>query len=191
MPQRTQKEKPLTFKLRHCPSPPLLDTEAAPDQNCRRLGVVCMPGKKIRFDNFELDYGRFQLYRSGEPVRLEGLPLQLLMFLIENPRQLVTREQIADKLWGKDVFVDVEQGINTAIRKVRMALEDDSAQPQYLQTVVGRGYRFVADIHGDADAPAPADAFSVSPEDFGRAIMAAAGLDPHDPKAPRKGRGES
>ena len=62
------------------------------------------------------------------PVRLEGLPLQLLMYLVEHHRQLVTREQIANELWGKDVFVDIEQGINTAIRKIRMALDDDSAQ---------------------------------------------------------------
>lgn len=147
-----------------------------------------VPEKKIRFAQFELDFGRFQLYRAGQPVRLEGLPLQLLMFLIENQRRLVTREQIAEALWGKDVFVDVEQGINTAIRKVRMALEDDSAQPQYLQTVVGRGYRFVAPTD---DATTAAETFSVSPEDFGRAIMAAAGLDPGNPGTPPKGRSES
>ena len=88
-----------------------------------------MPEKKVRFAEFELDFGRFQLYRSGCPVRLEGLPLQLLMFLIENQGRLVTREQIADALCGKAVVVDVEQGINTAIRKVRLALEDDPAEP--------------------------------------------------------------
>ena len=93
------------------------------------------------------------------------------MFVVEHQRQLVTREQIAEALWGKDVFVDVEQGINTAIRKVRMALDDDSVQPQYLQTVVGRGYRFVAE--GSSTTPR---SFRVSPEEFGRAIMAAAGL---------------
>ena len=151
-----------------------------------------MPEKKVRFAEFELDFGRFQLYRGGQPVRLEGLPLQLLMFLVENQRRLVTREQIAEALWGKDVFVDIEQGINTAIRKVRMALEDDSAQPQYLQTVVGRGYRFVAPTsENDHAAPESAEAFTVSPEEFGRAIMAAAGLEPHDPQAPPKARGES
>ena len=105
-----------------------------------------MPEKKVRFAEFELDFGRFQLSRGGNPIRLEGLPLQLLMYLVEHHRQLVTREQIASELWGKDVFVDIEQGINTAVRKIRIALEDDSAQPQYLQTVVGRGYRFVPDI---------------------------------------------
>jgi DNA-binding winged helix-turn-helix (wHTH) protein len=145
-----------------------------------------MPEKKIRFAEFELDFGRFQLCRGGTPVRLEGLPLQLLMFLIENRGQLVTREQIADTLWGKDVFVDVEQGINTAIRKIRMALENNSAQPQYLQTVVGRGYRFVAatvvEEGPSAANSATAEGFTVSAEDLGRAIMAAAGLDPEDPK---------
>ena len=152
-----------------------------------------MPDKKVRFGEFELDFGRFQLCRGGQPVRLEGLPLQLLMFLIENRGRLVTREQIADELWGKDVFVDVEQGINTAVRKIRMALEDDSAQPEYLQTVVGRGYRFVAptSVDGDTAAPQAAEGFVVSPEDLGRAIMAAAGVDPDDPKAPPKVRGQS
>jgi len=147
-----------------------------------------MPEKKVRFAEFELDFDRFQLYRSGLPVRLEGLPLQLLMFLIENQRKLVTREQIADALWGKDVFVDVEQGINTAIRKVRMALEDDSAQPQYLQTVVGRGYRFVAPaIVDDSTTVAEAgEGRMFSGEELGRAIMAAAGLESDDSKTPPK-----
>ena len=139
-----------------------------------------MPEKKIRFDDFLLDFSRFQLYRGGEPLKLEGLPLQLLMFLVEHQGQLVTREQIADALWGKDVFVDVEQGINTAIRKVRMALGDDSGQPQYLQTVVGRGYRFVARTHAEADED-PVVAGVVSAEELGRAIMTAAGLDPENP----------
>lgn len=149
------------------------------------------PGKKVRFAEFELDFGRFQLYRGGIAVRLEGLPLQLLMFLIDHQRQLVTREQIADALWGKDVFVDVEQGINTAIRKVRMALDDDSAQPQYLQTVVGRGYRFVAPTTVDGDVAATAEmgeGFAVSAEEFGQALMAAAGLEPENPKTSPKGR---
>jgi DNA-binding winged helix-turn-helix (wHTH) protein len=145
--------------------------------------------KKVRFSEFQLDFGRFQLCRDGQPVRLEGLPLQLLMFLIENQHQLVTREQIADQLWGKDIFVDVEQGINTAIRKIRIALKDDSAQPRYLQTVVGKGYRFVAitNTYEFTDHSSEiADNFHVSPEEFGQAIMAAAGLQPDDTKASRK-----
>src|SRR5215470_15753403 len=145
-----------------------------------------MPEKKFRFGYFELDFNRFQLFRAGKPVRLEGLPLRLLMYLVERQGELVTREQIADTLWGKDVFVDIEMGINTAIRKIRMALEDDSSQPQYLQTVVGHGYRFVAQFSPPEETSASADSPKVSLEELGQAIMAAAGLHPEDekPKAP-------
>lgn len=141
-----------------------------------------MPETKIFFDDFELDLGRFQLCRGGQPVRLEGLPLQLLMFLVEHQGQLVTREQIADSLWGKDVFVDVEQGINTAIRKIRMALVDDSVQPKYLQTVVGRGYRFVGPTRGESLPATAGEGKTFSAEELGRAVMAAAGLEPPDPQ---------
>ncbi len=151
-----------------------------------------MPEKRVRFADFELDFGRFQLLRSGRPLRVEGLPLQLLMFMIENPHRLVTRERIAETLWGPDVFVDVEQGINTAVRKIRIALEDDSAQPQYVQTVVGRGYRFLAPVHEERDdMPATAEEFKISAEEFGQAIMAAAGLDPHELEARRRAREQS
>lgn len=120
-------------------------------------------------------------------MRLEGLPLQLLMFLIENKGQLVTREQISAALWSKDVFVDVDQGINTAIRKIRRALADDVGEPQYLQTVVGRGYRFVAPIVDDSAPPIG----TVTHEELGRAIMAAAGLDPDNPPGTPKPPEES
>jgi DNA-binding winged helix-turn-helix (wHTH) protein len=147
-----------------------------------------VPEKKVRFDDFQLDYGRFQLCRRGVPVRLEGLPLQLLMFLVDKRGQLVTREQISSELWSKkDVFVDVDQGINTAIRKIRRALTDDAGEPQYLQTVVGRGYRFVAPTaKEDASSPAPATGTVFSPEELGRAIMSAAGLDPENPHGTTK-----
>jgi DNA-binding winged helix-turn-helix (wHTH) protein len=144
-----------------------------------------MAEKRVHFYEFVLDFGRFQLYRSGETVRLERLPLQLLMHLVANPSQLVTREQIADQLWGKDVFVDAEQGINTAVRKIRIALEDDSEQPQCLQTVVGRGYRFIAPTVVEGGAAKTGELTMYSAEDLGRAVMAAAGLDPIGPnKAP-------
>jgi len=149
-----------------------------------------VPEKRVGFDDFELDFGRFQLRRGGKPVPLEGLPLQLLMFLVENKGQLVTREQISSQLWSKDVFVDIDQGINTAIRKIRRALDDDADQPQYLQTVVGRGYRFVAPVAeemGSASSPE----LVVSAEELGRAIMTAAGLDPDNPKSTPKPSDES
>ena len=163
-----------------------LDRADAQDKNCRTPGVGEMTEKKARFGQFELDFGRFQLFRAGEPVRLEGLPLRLLMYLIDRHGQLVTREQIADALWGKDVFVDVEMGINTAIRKIRMALEDDSAQPQYLQTVVGYGYRFVALFSPSEETSESTDKAKVSLEELGQAIMAAAGLHSEEGKLPPK-----
>ena len=148
-----------------------------------------MPDKKVRFDDFELDYARFQLSRNGCAVRLEGLPLQLLMFMVEKRGELVTREEISGALWSKDVFVDVEQGINTAVRKIRRALADDADEPRYLQTVVGRGYRFVAPNAEEVVAgQGPADKFAVSGEELGRAIMTAAGLDPENPRGTTKGR---
>ena len=109
-------------------------------------------------------------------MRLEGLPLQLLMYLVDRQRQLVTREEIAEALWGKDVYVDAEQGINTAIRKIRIALEDDSVRPKFLQTVVGHGYRFVAECDDGAEE------ITFSAEELGRAVMAAAGLHPEETK---------
>ena len=142
-----------------------------------------MPDKKVRFAEFELDFGRFQLFRSGTPIHLEGLPMQLLMLLMENQGRVVTREDIADKLWGKDLFVDIEQGINTAIRKIRIALDDDYVQPRYLRTVVGRGYSFVAEIDPDSDG----EQVMFSAEELGRAVMAAAGLDPNNPGGPEEG----
>lgn len=152
-------------------------------RNGRRSSRVS--DKKVRFDEFELDYARFQLCRSGAPVRLEGLPLQLLMFLVEKRGQLVTRDEIASQLWGKDVFVDVEQGINTAVRKIRRVLGDDADEPHYLQTVVGRGYRFVAPNAQEVASGQP-EGFTVSAEELGRAIMTAAGLDPENPRGTPK-----
>jgi hypothetical protein len=96
-------------------------------------------------------------------------------------QRLVTRAQIAETLWGPDAFVDVEQGINTAVRKIRIALEDDSAQRRFLQTVVGRGYRWVAPLCEEGgETLATAKVFKISAEEFGLAVMAAAGLDPRN-----------
>ena len=82
-----------------------------------------------RFGNFELDSRRFQLTREGRVVKLERIPLKLLFFLAESKGALVSREAIAEHLWGKDVFVDAQNSVNTAIRKLRSALRDDLAIP--------------------------------------------------------------
>ena len=95
-----------------------------------------------RFAGFELDTEQCRLSRAGEPVRLEKMPLDLLILLVERHGELVKREEIAAALWGSATFVDAEHGINTAIRKIRGVLGDDPATPRYIETVVRRGYRF-------------------------------------------------
>ena len=93
----------------------------------------------IRFgEDFELDLRAYELRRSGRPLKLERIPMELLILLIEHRGELLTREQIVEGIWGKDVFVDTESGINAAIRKIRQVLKDDPEQPRFVQTVTGR-----------------------------------------------------
>src|ERR1700726_4197141 len=89
-----------------------------------------MQGLMLYFDQFELDLNSYELRKSGHAIKLEKLPMELLILLAEKRGQLVTREQIIQRLWGDDVFVDTRQRINTAIRKIRVALRDDPEHPQ-------------------------------------------------------------
>ena len=105
-----------------------------------------MQAEVIKFDEFELDLGRYELRRQGQPLKLEKIPMELLILLAERQGQLVTRDEIIKRLWGDNVYVDTRQGINTAIRKIRLALKDDPDDPRVLLTVVGKGYRLVAPV---------------------------------------------
>jgi TolB-like protein/DNA-binding winged helix-turn-helix (wHTH) protein/Flp pilus assembly protein TadD len=105
-----------------------------------------MAASSYRFGQFELDVRSYELKRDGQSLRLEKIPMELLIFLVEHHGELITREQIIERLWGKQVFLDTEQGINTAIRKVRQVLQDNPEKPQFLETVVGKGYRFVGNV---------------------------------------------
>ncbi len=100
----------------------------------------------LRFRDFELDLAAYQLRRNGHPVRLERQPMDLLILLVERRSQLLSHSDIVDRLWGKDVFVDVETGVHTAIRKVRQALSDSPEAPTCVETVPGKGYRFIAPV---------------------------------------------
>jgi TolB-like protein/DNA-binding winged helix-turn-helix (wHTH) protein/Flp pilus assembly protein TadD len=104
---------------------------------------AALPAEVVKFDEFELDCKRYELLRAGRRVKLEKLPMELLILLIEKNGHLLTRQEIIERLWGKDVFVDTEHGINTAIRKIRKALRDEPEQPRFVLTVTGKGYRFV------------------------------------------------
>jgi TolB-like protein/DNA-binding winged helix-turn-helix (wHTH) protein/Flp pilus assembly protein TadD len=110
--------------------------------------------RTLRFGDFVLDVAAYELRRNGRRVRLERQPMDLLILLAAQPGQLVSRSQIVDAIWGKDVFVDVDNGVNTAIRKLRQALRDAPDAPRFIETVPGKGYRFIAAIEMLPDAGA-------------------------------------
>jgi TolB-like protein/Flp pilus assembly protein TadD len=110
------------------------------------------PNPVYRFGDFELDLAAYELRRNGRSVRLERRPMDLLILLVKKHRRLVSRDEIVSQLWGKSVFVDVETSVNTAVRKVRQALSDSPEAPVYLETVSGKGYRFIAEVANGSPA---------------------------------------
>lgn len=100
----------------------------------------------FRFGGFVLDIPAYELRRQGRGVRLERRPMELLLLLVDRRGQLVTRDEIVARLWGRDVFIDVDTSVNTAIRKIRRALRDSADESRFVQTVQGKGYRFIADV---------------------------------------------
>jgi TolB-like protein/Tfp pilus assembly protein PilF len=101
----------------------------------------------FRFGEFELDISAYELRQGGHPVHLERQPMDLLILLVERHRQLVFRADIVKRLWDPGVFVDVEMGVNTAIRKLRQALGDSRESPAFVETISGKGYRFIAPVN--------------------------------------------
>lgn len=97
-------------------------------------------------DDLELDPRAYELRRAGHHLKLERIPMELLLLMVELRGQLVTREQIIERVWGKDVFLDADASINSAIRKIRTVLKDDPEEPKFIQTVTGRGYRFIGGV---------------------------------------------
>lgn len=102
--------------------------------------------EKYRFGNFELDLDAFELRRRGELIKLERRPLDLLALLVKQPSRLVRREELVAALWPPKVIIDFDSGLNTLVRKVRTALGDSSETPVFIETVPGRGYRFIAPV---------------------------------------------
>jgi Tol biopolymer transport system component/DNA-binding winged helix-turn-helix (wHTH) protein len=106
-----------------------------------------MPGDMVSLGNgLELDRLAYELRRSGRALKLERIPMEILLVLVERRGQLVTREDIIAKVWGKDLYLDTDNSINTAIRKIRLVLKDDPDHPLFIQTVTGKGYRFIAQV---------------------------------------------
>jgi eukaryotic-like serine/threonine-protein kinase len=116
--------------------------------------ALLMPSTLVKLaDDLELDWRAYELRRSGRPVRLSRIPMELLFLLVERRGELVTRDEIVARVWGKSVFLDTANGINGAVRKLRQVLDDDPEHPRYLQTVTGMGYRFIAPVAEVSPSP--------------------------------------
>ena len=102
----------------------------------------------VRFGVFELDVTSGELRKSGVKVRLQEQPFQLLKALVERPGEVVSREELQQRLWPDETFVDFEDGLSTAVRKIRQALGDSASNPRFIETLPKRGYRFVAPVSG-------------------------------------------
>jgi DNA-binding winged helix-turn-helix (wHTH) protein len=119
----------------------LLVTSASPNEEILRFGV------------FELNLRAVELHKSGRKVKLQVLPVRILAILLEMAGQVVTREELREKLWPADTFVDFEHSLNTAIAKLRRALNDEAEKPRFIETLPRRGYRFVGSVAESLPAP--------------------------------------
>lgn len=124
-------------------------------------------GSRVRFGSFEADLNSGELFRKGSRVRIQEKPFRLLAILLQHPGDMVSREDLHRALWPEDTFVDFDVGLNTAIRKLRAALQEDTDRPRYIETVPRRGYRLIA--HTD-----------IVPQRHGRKIDSLAVLPFHD-----------
>ena len=117
-----------------------------------------MASERIRFGPYVLDVSRYELTCAGKPVRMERIPMDLLILLVRENGRLVSRDEIIERLSGKDLYFDTDNSINTAIRKIRRALGEQPEKPQYIETVQGKGYRFKGGMAAPKSTPTPKDA---------------------------------
>ena len=111
--------------------------------------------KVIRFSVFEVDLDSRELRKNGVKLRIQEQPFQILLLLLEQPGEIVSREEIQGKLWPEDTFVDFEQGLNSAVKKLRETLGDSAETPRFIATVPRRGYRFMQDVSVETDPSSP------------------------------------
>ena len=101
---------------------------------------------KLRFDAFEIDVHSGELLKDGNKIRLQRQPFALLAMLLEHPGELVTRDELRQKIWPEETFVDFDLALNTAVKKIRAALGDSAEKPRFIETLHGRGYRFIGRV---------------------------------------------
>src|SRR5215472_15101680 len=111
--------------------------------------------QKVRFGPFELDPASGELFKLGHKLNLRGQPVEVLSILLERPGEVVKREEFCKRLWPQDTFVDFEHSLNTAVKKLRQALDDDTKSPRFIETLPKRGYRFIGTMEKSARPSAP------------------------------------
>src|SRR5271169_4433816 len=119
--------------------------------------MLTPPQSKARlvFGPFEVNASSGELFKHGSRVRLPKQPFQILLTLLERPGELVTRDQLLAKIWGDGTFVDFEHSLNAAMNRLRHSLGDSAEKPRYIETVPGRGYRFMGALERPASATVP------------------------------------
>jgi TolB-like protein/DNA-binding winged helix-turn-helix (wHTH) protein/tetratricopeptide (TPR) repeat protein len=132
--------------------------------------------RQFRFGIFVFDAATLELRKAQRPVRLRPQSLKVLKLLVSRPRQLISREEINKELWGADVFVDFEQGVNHSVKQLRAALGDDADEPRYIETLPRRGYRFIApvELFSEVEEPASLPSTNDHPRSFSRSQSSAA-----------------
>ena len=108
----------------------------------------------VKFDAYALDLRAGELFKNGKKIKIQEQPVQILAMLLERPGEVVTREELRERLWSEDTFVDFEHSLNTAIKKLRLALNDDPEKPRFIETLRRRGYRFAAAVAESAEGTA-------------------------------------
>ena len=119
------------------------------------MPVPVTTARRLAFGAYEADLHSGELTKDGKRVRLQAQPFQMLVMLLERPGQLVTREEICQKLWSANTFVDFDHSLGTAINKIREVLNDSVAEPRFVETIPRRGYRFIAPVTAVAVDPPP------------------------------------
>jgi eukaryotic-like serine/threonine-protein kinase len=119
-------------------------------------------GRVLQFGAFELETGTGEIRKHGTRIRLQGKPYHVLEALLERPGGVVTREELRDRLWAADTFVDFESGLNTAVNRLRLALGDSADRPRYVETLARSGYRFVAQVN-ESHAPRAEEIEALAP----------------------------
>jgi len=109
-----------------------------------RMSAPAFSTHRVQFGVFELDLQHAELRKQGVKIKLQEQPLKLLQVLLENPGQIVSREDLRERIWPANTFVEFDQGLYSAIARLRDALGDSSENPVFIETVARRGYRFVA-----------------------------------------------